>query len=380
MLGIIAWLVFVVAFDASRLASADAGPDAEAAAQSAFNTAVAREDIAALEALGAAEPRTRWTDDAWAEAARLALKTSDFARARRALEQVIALGTDPQLVRRARNDLERIEGFSGRAGELDAIAAEHERLVPQLHRGGDPQPTLEKLEALVRAHPHYPRAPMLMLSIAHAWEREGDADRAIRWLREAERTAHAVADKQRISAELVRTLIRTGHLAAAEQQLAVLARGNASHGLVVNLRKALDRAELRRAIRYAMWAVLVLLATVAIVALRRAAGSWRAALRRLARPPLEALFLLPIAGVVAAFALTGNPLISRTVIAILVAGIATSWISGAILDGQRVGLRRAALHAALCSVAVLASVYLAVDRRYVIDFVIETWHRGHERG
>jgi hypothetical protein len=25
-------------------------------------------------------------------------------------------------------------------------------------------------------------------------------------------------------------------------------------------------------------------------------------------------------------------------------------------------------------------VYLAVDRGHVIDFLIETWHQGHERG
>ena len=357
-----------------------AAPDPDADAQRAFNDAVAREDIAALERLGAAEPRTRWTDDAWSEAARLALKASDAARARHALEQVIALGSDAQLVRRARNDLARIEAFSGSAGEHAAVAAEHERLVPALTAGGDPKPALAQLEALVRAHPRYPRAAMLMLAIAQAWEREGDPERALAWLRQAQTAATSRADQQRIAAELVRTLIRTGALATAEQQLALLAR-DASPGFVANLRKALDRAKLRRTVRHAMWAVLAVLAVVAALALRRVAGSWRDAARRLARPPSEALFLLPIGAVVVAFSLTGNPLIARTVLVIIVAGIATSWLSGAILDGQRrVGLARAAAHAGLAVVAIVASVYLAVDRGHVIDFVIETWHQGHERG
>lgn len=360
----------------ARIAAAD--PDTDA--QRAFNAAVARDDIAALEQLGAARPLTRWTDDAWAEAARLAMKESDFARARRALEQVIAIGTDAQLVRRARNDLARITQFAGDANQWTQVVAEHERLVPMLQHGGDPRPTLDKLEQLVREHPGYPRAPMLMVTLAHAWEREGEGDRAIAWLRDAQRAATSRADKLRVSAELVRTFIRTGDLSAAETELALLARAG-SPGLVANLRKTLSRAELRRTVRHAMWAVLAVLAVLAAFTLRRTSGSWRAALRRITRPPLEALFLLPLGAVVVAFSLTGNPLIARTVVAILVAGVVTSWISGAILDGQgRVRFSRAAAHASLAVVAILASVYLAVDRGHVIDFVIETWHQGHERG
>jgi hypothetical protein len=92
------------------------------------------------------------------------------------------------------------------------------------------------------------------------------------------------------------------------------------------------------------------------------------------------MFLVPISAVVVGFSLTGNPLIARTVLAILAAGIVTSWLSGAILAGRRVSLSRAAAHAALAFVAIVASVYLAVDRGHVIDFIIETWHQGHERG
>ncbi|HEY5921957.1 MAG TPA: tetratricopeptide repeat protein [Kofleriaceae bacterium] len=345
-----------------------------------FRDASTRGDITALEQLGAQRPLTMWSDDAWAEAARLAVKANDFTRARAALEQVIAIGTDDRLVRRARNELARIASFTGTSGEHTAVAAEHERLAPQLNAGTDPKPALRELERLVRAHPTYPRAPMLMVALAQGWEREGEGDRAIAWLREAQTIATVPADQLRIGAELVRTLIRTGKLAAAEQELDRFA-GGASPGIVINLRKDLDRAELRRTVRWLMWGVLVALAAAAVLALRRAAGSWRAALRRLARPPMEALFLVPISAVVVGFALTGNPLIARTVLAIILAGVVTSWVSGAILDGQpRVRLGRAAAHAGLSIVAILASVYLAVDRGHVIDFIIETWHQGHERG
>jgi hypothetical protein len=345
-----------------------------------FRDASARGDIAALEQLGSERPLTLWSDDAWAEAARLALKANDFTRARAALEQVIAIGSDGRLVSRARNDLARITGFAGSGGEWMAVSAEHERLAPALNRGGDPKPALEQLEALVRAHPKYPRAPMLMVALARSWEREGQGDRAIGWLREAARTATEPGDQQRIGAELVRTLIRTGALDEAERELAAFAR-TASPGLVINLRNDLERAELRRGVRWGMWSVLGALAIAAAVALRRAAGTWRAAVRRLARPPTEVMFIVPIGAVVVGFALTGNALIARTVFAIVIAGIVTSWLSGAILAGRvQVTLARAAAHAALAFIAIVASVYLAVDRGHVIDFIIETWHQGHERG
>ncbi len=365
----------VLVWGLARAVAADAEIDAERA----FRDAMAQGDTAALEQLGARRPITRWTDDAWAEAAHLAVKANDFTRARHDLEQVIAIGGDAQLVRRARAELERIARFSGSAGQWTAVAAEHERLVAGLFTGGDPGPALAALEELVRAHPGYPRAAMVMVAIAQGWEREGQGDRAVRWLREAARAATEPADRRRAGAELVRTLVRTGQLAEAERELADLARV-ATPGLTANLRILLRRAELRRTVRWIMWGVLAALAAIALIALRRAAGSWRGAARRLARPPTEVVFFVPIGAVIVAFAFTGNPLIARTVLAIVGAGIATSWVSGALLHGRPVRLARAAAHAVLAVLAIVAAVYLAVDRGHVIDFVIETWRAGFERG
>src|SRR5690349_12491981 len=84
-----------------------AGAD-EATMDLAFREAEARaaagdpRAIDVLEALGAQRPITRWSDDAWSEAARLAERTGDFTRERRDLEQVVAIATDEALARRAR--------------------------------------------------------------------------------------------------------------------------------------------------------------------------------------------------------------------------------------------------------------------------------------
>lgn len=93
------------------------------------------------------------------------------------------------------------------------------------------------------------------------------------------------------------------------------------------------------------------------------------------------MFFAPIAVVLAIVAATGNPLVARAVRAIAIVGAAVGWISGALLDTERarhgrIGARRAAVHAALAAVAVIAATYLAIDKDRMIDLVVETWKNG----
>jgi hypothetical protein len=205
-----------------------------------------------------------------------------------------------------------------------------------------------------------------------------------------------------VSAELVRSLIRAGELARARDEIARLdvrpvaepsrddaravaepsreGRGADARPVAAELRRELARAELHRWLRWGLWGALVALAILAAVGLRRAAGSWRAAVRRLARPPTEVYYLVPIAAVLVVVAATGNPLVARAVRVIAIAGAVVTWISGSILDAVRargrVRLSRAVIHALLAVVAVGAATYLAVDRDRMIDLVIETWRSG----
>src|SRR5207237_6652188 len=116
-------------------------------------------------------------------AARLAEGAGDYDRARRDLDSAIAVASDDQLRARAEAELARIAAFTGAAGQWSAVAAEHERLVARISGGGDPKPALRELEALVRAHPQYPRTAMAMVAIARGWQRDGDPMRALAWLR-----------------------------------------------------------------------------------------------------------------------------------------------------------------------------------------------------
>jgi len=364
---------------AGGVAAADVEADADRAFREASQRAVAGDAgaIDAFEALGQARPVTQWTPHAWAEAARLAERAGDLPRARRALDQVIALGSDEALVERARIARARLAAQT-ESGRWDAVAVEHDRLVAVIRGAGDPRAALGELEALVRANPAYPRGVLARRAIARGWEEQGDRTRALGWLRD-----DAAADPgQRLRLDLARMLVRAGALEDAAQVVAgALARSDADRAAFREVLTSIDEAERRGSRRTAVWGVLGVLVISAAASLRRATGSWRAAARRAVRPPTEVLFLAPLAALLIAIAETGNPLVSRAVRTIVIAGVVVAWISGALLEAVRargsVGAARTAIQAALALLAVAAASYLAVDRDQVIELLLETWRGGH---
>lgn len=313
----------------------------------------AQGNVDALEALGAERPISAWTDDAWIEAAHLAERSRDLARAKRDLEQAIAISDDAVLVQRANNDLARISGLA----DWTAVTAEHERLVPAINNGGgDPRAALAGLEQLVRANPRYPRAATLMVQIATAWAREGESERALDWLVNARAAATTAPDRLNANLEYVRMLIRTDHLREADDELARL---DAPSRMRANLRDQLDDAQRRREIRWGMQGVLVVLALLA-------AWNLRGRYRRLVRPPLEVIYMLPVGLVLVVVSATGNPLVARAIRGIVGAGLAIAWVSGSVETKRRW------LTVALAMLAAIAATYVAVDRGPLVELLRET--------
>jgi tetratricopeptide (TPR) repeat protein len=314
----------------------------------------AQGDIDALEQLGAERPVSAWTDDAWIEAAQLAERSRDLSRAKRDLEQAIAISDDSVLTQRAKNDLARISGLA----DWTAVTAEHERLLPSMNNGGgDPRAALAGLEQLVRANPRYPRASTLMVQIATAWAREGESEHALDWLVKARAAAATPADRVHANLEYVRMLIRTDNLREADDEIARL---DASPRMRANLREQLEDAKLRQHIRWVMQGVLVVLALLA-------AWKLRGRYRRLLRPPLEVIYMLPIGVVLVVVSATGNPLVARAIRWIVFAGIAIAWVSGSIETKRRW------LTVALAVIGTIAAAYIAVDRGPLVELLRETW-------
>lgn len=361
------------------IASADPEADADAAFRRAGELAAVSDPgaIGAFEAIGLARPVTRWTDDAWAEAARLAENARDYARARRAYAQAVELGADPRLVARAKAALARITELGGE--RWDAVRAEHERLASEINGGGDPRDALAQLGEIVHRDPTYPRANLARLTIAMGWESEGEGDAALSWYREAAEAATAEPG-QHVRLEYVRALVRANDLDDAERALAALDPALVDRGGAQQAADLIATAHHRARIRFALAGALALLLAAGVLVARRETGGWRALGRVLARPGAEAVFLAPLAVLLALVALPGNPVIARAVRWIGVAGILVAWLSGALLEAARtrgaIRTRRFVIHVVLVAAFVCASAYLVVDHLGLLGLLGETWRGG----
>ncbi len=98
------------------------------------------------------------------------------------------------------------------------------------------------------------------------------------------------------------------------------------------------------------------------------------------RPPLEILFLAPIALVLVVVAFTAHEAIAPAVMLISITGVALAWLSGATLDLLRARSRhvrvRAVIHVLLCAIGVASIAYIAVTRDGLLDLLAETVQFG----
>jgi hypothetical protein len=111
-------------------------------------------------------------------------------------------------------------------------------------------------------------------------------------------------------------------------------------------------------------------------------ASVRAGTRPSFAPPIEVLFLGPVAAVIIAISFTAHRAIAPAVAIISVGGLVCAWLSGAALDRLRSDDRpiraRAIVHVIACLVAVVALCYIAIMRDGLLDLLIETVRVGPE--
>jgi hypothetical protein len=125
-------------------------------------------------------------------------------------------------------------------------------------------------------------------------------------------------------------------------------------------------------------ALMALVASLAEAVARRPRGARRAALR----PPVEVVFLAPVALVLVGVAFTAHRLIAPAVAAIAAGGLALSWLSGAALEALGAGGRghkaRSIAQVVVCLVGVAGVVYVALTREDLLETMIETVRFGPE--
>jgi hypothetical protein len=150
-----------------------------------------------------------------------------------------------------------------------------------------------------------------------------------------------------------------------------------------DLLAAVARGRRRRRWYIAAWvaiagALAALTGSLAEAIARTPPGARRAMLR----PPIEVVFLAPVALVLAGVAFTAHRLIAPAVTAISAGGLALSWLSGAALEALdargRARRVRSIAHVVLCVVGVAGLAYVALTRDDLIDVVLETVRFGPE--
>lgn len=131
----------------------------------------------------------------------------------------------------------------------------------------------------------------------------------------------------------------------------------------------------RDALYHASWLGLVLAIGLMLASLGEAMvrGGFR---RPTLRPPVEVMFLAPVAAVIVLASFTAHRAIAPAVVKISLVGLALAWASGMALDllrsRQRPVRLRAVIHVLCCAIGVLAVGYIAMTRDGLLDMLAET--------
>jgi tetratricopeptide (TPR) repeat protein len=380
--------VAVVASAGGRARGDDAAADPAGDAFRQATRLVADGDLAgaqaAFEAVVDLDPAGPWADDALSEAAAAAERRGDLAGSLRLWRRVLAEHPSSRQARRARAKVTALERAIGEGGRWLDVAVEHEAILRAAVGQTDPAPQLRALEALVAEHPDYPRVHDARMWIGETWLRRGYPRRAIDVFRDARARAPDADARWRAGKALGDAEAAAGDLDAADRTYRSLyGEGDAlADRALDHARRELDKMRLRARLVIAAWFAIGAALILSLLATWRAAGGVRAAVRAVARPPIEVAFFVPVALILLFVALSGNFLVERAVRTILLGGLAITWLTGASLEAaRRAGRLRAAIvvaHVLAVVLAVSGIVYLSVMHDRLIDMIVETWSHGHE--
>ncbi len=166
----------------------------------------------------------------------------------------------------------------------------------------------------------------------------------------------------------------------ADRLISALPAGDAADRLIRD-NLAIDLVAGRRARRWYLlsWGALGLAAFGLIGSLVEA--SLRGGRRRPPlRPPIEVLFLAPVALVLTAIAFASRAVVTPAIAQISAVGIAFAWLSGTTLDMLRANGRgtrlRALLQVLACAAGAVAIGYIAIVHGGLVDLLAETVQAG----
>lgn len=169
--------------------------------------------------------------------------------------------------------------------------------------------------------------------------------------------------------------------ALARKLASTLPEDNANAAIKRDLLSSAARGQMRARLYDVSWIALAVGCIALLASLLEATLRGGARLPAL-RPPIEVLFLAPLAIVMVATTYATQRTIFPAVARISTVGVALTWISGVALDMLRARGRsirlRALVHILAVAAAVLATGYIAVMRDGLIEMFVDTLRYGPE--
>jgi TolA-binding protein len=375
-----ALLLVTGALLAGRAVPASAAPDGSAAFERASGKLAAGDVAGAaadMVALADRLPDDPLADDALFSAGQLyEERLGDPARAAELYRRLIDRYPDSRVSLAAERRLATLrEALGPNAGGARALGEMNQIL--HGHPDRAPAESIAMMERLVADNPDWPGLPAALLWLGNAYDRAGR--RA-----DAEATFAGIADRWPADDRSFEALRRAAEVAAKSGRYDVAAGyvdrmdpgGDPGRARSVrDTRRMVDRERLRSRLYRASFAVLALVVVLLVGAVRLTAGSWRATARSLARPPAQVAYMVPVALLLGASALTGHEEVAPAVFLILAGGVAIAWLHGAAVRPAR--RRWLVVAPSLAAVAgVVAICYIAVHRTRLIDLIVSTVRFG----
>lgn len=330
------------------------------------------EAIAELRGIVDKTPADAFADDALLEMARIYdERLGDPLRAAETYERLARAYPESRLATRATRRAAALRTAMG-------PGAAHARAVAEMNavlNGFASRPRAEsiaRMEALLRSDPDFPDAPRATFWLGTTLDGEGRRAESLARFAEVRRRWPGTEWASRAARAEGDAHLAAGELDDAERSYRAMPPGDSQTAGLARLRTARGRTRLATL----AWIVLGALSAAALFELWRRARS----LRPLVRPPVEVLYLLPVAALFAGAGLTENPALARGIATVCAGGVLVAWLSGAALEAARpVGVARAVAHALAAAAAVACVVWIALTREGLIDFVLETLRFGPER-
>jgi len=299
-------------------------------------------------------------------------------------QELVARYPDHRTARAAERRMATLSRLLGPAGDGAAAHAVFEDL-RERSSGRPDAAVVRDAEQLLAAHPHWAGAYDVGMWLGEMELRQGHYGAAHGRFRAAAERASTARDRMSALLGAAEAATRSGAFDAADALLAAIALDDdpASRSIVSEARSEVASARRRaRAARWAAWTLAAALLALALLLLLAARGA-RPALSLLWPPPLEALYLAPVAAVLFAIATTGYQGLATAVGWVSAGGVAIAWLSGAGLEQRRratQGYRRwVAVHIVVVMVAVLALTVVAVWHAGLIEPILETLAHGPDR-